>query len=61
MHKCNHCRKEFKWGKDSVWYGSYKDIDDWQGKSKAPIQKACSDSCGQHLWGEDYKENIEDV
>lgn len=60
MHKCNHCNKDFKWGNESVWYGSYNDIDnyDWTKFSKPPIQKACSDSCGQHLWGEDYKLNI---
>jgi hypothetical protein len=58
-HKCSHCKKEFKWNDESVWYGSYKDLDDWQGKSESPITKACSDSCGKHLWGSDYKDNIE--
>jgi len=58
MHKCNHCRKEFEWQKESVWFGSYNDVDNWEGE-ESPIVKACTDSCAQHLWGEDYELNIE--
>ncbi len=63
MHTCNHCKKEFEWGEESVWFGSQSDVDGGSPFTRVkdrpkPIVKACSDSCGQYLWGEDYKDDI---
>lgn len=40
IHECGTCGKRRIWGKDWLWYGSYKDLDEGE-----PIFKACSIDC----------------
>lgn len=45
IYRCSNCKSEFNWGKNSSWYGSYKQMDE----NPEKLIYSCSDECMDEL------------